>query len=180
MVRHLPKTPTMIHHPTPNATKKSKGGTNHHGDLTMTKTEAMRAGAKQSWARAHKLAGNAEGTATGAGRPSNARTYLAEHPEHHEVLDSNADKRSPKIRAIVDEYAQWCKDQAPKSRPAKGDPTRPARAGAPKTGHPRSTCGKGELTAAVLFDLRAIQKKHGLTCAKLAEGAQALGTLIDE
>jgi hypothetical protein len=138
---------------------------------------------KKSWVRAQRLAKLSQGTVLGAGRSTNARSFLKDHPQYNQVLDNNLDKRSPKTRSMVTHYANWCKLKSrPKlpithiTRPALGDPTQPARAGAPPITNEEP---KPKLNLQILLDLQELQKKHQLTQQELAESIKILGILTD-
>jgi hypothetical protein len=146
----------------------------------MTQAES----ATTNWARANRLAELAEVA------PGTARNYISGLKKTDTdawttlcgLLDEEKDARNATIRGHV--TAAKAHKSTANRRKSKGNPQREVRAGAPasrkKTGRPRSTCGKGEINADVLFDLRKVQKKHGVTCGQLAEGAKVLAILIDE
>lgn len=142
----------------------------------MTQAES----AATNWARANRLAELADVA------PGTARNYISglKKTDQHTwttlcgLLDEEKDARNATIRGHVTKVKEH---NAPGRRKSQGDPTKEVRAGAPtKTGRPRSTTGKAEVPAEVLFDLRKIQKKYGLTSGQLTETAKALGQLVED
>lgn len=146
--------------------------------------KALHAATKKSWTRAKALHGLTEMESS---TPAVARRFLSNNPQYQESLDGKADKRNPKVREALAEYEKFCGTN-PKirktRRPAKGDPTKEVRAGAPtrrrKTGgRPRVGTDPGKLSADVLFDLRALQRKHQVTLDEILYCCKVLGDLCD-
>ena len=141
---------------------------------------------KLSWSRAnrlHELTNQECGVA-------DCRAYLATQNGQAKILDTGKDARTPDIRNLIQGFEEWYgagnrfnSGKSPRPRRAKGDNTKPPRAGHPPlrgTSKTRTkTKGFGSLDSQPLFELREIQRKHDLTITQLAYMVEFLGRIID-
>lgn len=142
----------------------------------MAKTK-NRQGPKKSWDRAKKLSRLADHD-----KVADARTFLSGLNGHGAILDTpRPSKRNPAVKKISEDFRAWLEagHKAPprgwaakssKERRSKGDPTRPPRAGTPKQYKKRVPRTRdGQVPMQLLFDLRQVQKKHGVELAEMAK-----------
>ena len=147
------------------------------------KTTAMHKATKLSWKRANALHELAD---TEKSRPAIARNFLSKNKSYADLFEGKADKRNPKVREALEAYTKFCENPGVIRRPSKGDPNRQVRAGAPKSrvsrkgGKPRTTTNPAQMPAEVLFDLRKIQRKYGISLTDLLYATNTLSELCDD
>jgi len=126
--------------------------------------------ASLNWARANRLA-----ELSGL-KPADARFFLKSVDDDTKILlDEGADKRNGTIRQLI----QDARDAANsiENRPfSKGEPTKPARAGAPARKIPTTKCDSTSID--LLLDIKKLADKHG-GLETLAKGLTALQRLRD-
>lgn len=135
-----------------------------------TKTRQGKA-ATQNWARANRLS-----ELSGIDSPT-CRNYLTTvSEEHKELLDSGADARNKTIREMVEAAQAHTAPPRTNARTSKGDPARPARAGAPAEKISSNKCTSNSLD--LLIDIKKLADKHG-GLETITEGLAALKKLRD-
>lgn len=138
--------------------------------MATTKTRQGKAAA-QNWARANRLS-----ELSGVDSPT-CRNYLTSVGEDHkELLDSGADARNKTIREMVEGAQNHSAPPRVNARASKGDPDRPARAGAPNELIRSSKCTTNSLD--LLIDIKKLADKHG-GLETISEGLAALKKLRD-
>lgn len=165
----------------------------------LTRTGHLKQGAANlSWTRAQRLAKLADHN-----KSSDARSYLAtlNGDSDHTILDTNADKRTNTIQDMVTGFQTWL-NAGNKSthggsgpRRSHGDPGKEPRAGArPKRKYTRRrgllsdattipTISRGfdpsQISTEVIFEIRAIQKKHRISLEGIQYCTEMLGRIQD-
>lgn len=126
--------------------------------------------ASLNWARANRLA-----ELSGL-KPGEARNYLKSVDDDTKaLLDEGADKRNKTIRQLIKMAQNWAGDRL-EDRPSEGEPSKPARAGAPARKIPTGKCDSTSID--LLIDIKKLADKHG-GLETLSKGLQALQRLRD-
>ena len=138
--------------------------------MATTKTRQGKAAA-QNWARANRLA-----ELSGVASPT-CRNYLTSVDEDHKLLlDTDTDLRNKTVREMVEGAQAHSAPPRVNARAAKGDSTRPARAGAPEARIQTSKCSGTSID--LLIDIKKLADKHG-GLDSISEGLNALKRLRD-
>lgn len=154
----------------------------------MADRAAILKGTATSWKRARRLAELTDGAGPGA-----ARKFLSKHKNNgfDTHLDAKScDKRNPSVRAMIQEFQKFldagggAKREPDLARMSEGDPTRAPRAGAKTkrkyTRRQDKPIDTAKIPGDLLFDLRAAQRKHGVTPAEMLYCINLLARLVDE
>lgn len=162
--------------------------------LSITGAKKSKAATKQSWARANRLKTLTNKKAT----TTQARRFLSLHSENGYTTlldDQNADKRNPNIRDMITAFDAWNLldgpldiDNLSKAQGLRRRRTTTSQRETklqeenrnPTKGNTSKSVNPSRIPAAVLIDLRKLQKKHGSTTQELAYCVNLLGQLLDE
>lgn len=155
------------------------------------RTAQLKRAASTSWTRAQRLAKLADHN-----KSSDARSYLAtlNGDSDPTILDGGADKRTNTVNNLVTGFQSWLAAGNKSThggagpRRSHGDPGKEPRAGARvKRKYTRRTGTSVTITTAgfdpsqisteVLFELRAIQKKHKISLAGIKYCTEVLGRI---